>query len=60
MWVGWKGLLFLKTLLGSDHSSIYSFSQQTFIEHLHVPGIVLGAGDTAVNKTKRACGELTF
>ena len=35
-----------------DHSVIHSFIQQTFIEHLHVPGPVPGAGEIAVNKAK--------
>lgn len=47
MWVGWKELLSLKDFWWSDLKPLI---QQTFTKHLHVSGIVLGTGDTAVNK----------
>lgn len=57
MWIRWKELLPLKDFgsLTWNHTFLHSLTQQTFTKHLHVPGIVLGTGDTAVNK-KSLCG----
>lgn len=41
---------------------IYIFSQQICVDNVHVPGSVLGSGDTAVSKTAKVPDlmELTF